>query len=276
MAVIACDLDGTLLSDCINVSVENLEAVKRLSQNGVTLCIATGRTLYEIPKELLENPYIKFFIYSNGAGIYENSKGLIYSSPIESDTAKAVFELMNSYSTFIEAYTNGHPIVDADKFNEDGFSKYRIEKSFLPELCRSRRPVQNFNEKIKDSTTPIEMFDVFFRHMREREECLKKIKYFFPNLETTTSMRNNLEIMNRGTNKGSALEKLCEIAGFATDEIIALGDSKNDIAMFKKSGRCFAVSNACDELKEISTAVICSNRENVICYIEKYLKENVI
>lgn len=274
MAVIACDLDGTLLSDCITVSEENLAAIERLAKKGVTLCIATGRTFYEIPKVLLENPYIKYFIYSNGAGIYENLKGIIYSSPIEAETAKEVFELLNSYSTFIEVYTNGNPLVDSEKFNEAGFAKYRIDESFLPELLRSRKPVENFIEKINNAPREIEMFDVFFRHMREREECLRKIRHCFGQLETTSSMRNNLEIMNSGINKGSALEKLCEIAGFSTAEVIALGDSKNDIAMFNTAGKCFSVSNACDELKERSTAVICSNKENVICYVEKYLEEN--
>ena len=76
--VIATDLDGTLLSDSTSVSRENLDAIKRLYEAGISTVIATGRTFFEIPEELLECKYIEYIIYSNGAAVYQRGKGVVF------------------------------------------------------------------------------------------------------------------------------------------------------------------------------------------------------
>lgn len=48
--VIATDLDGTLLSDSTSVSRENLDAIKRLYEAGISTVIATGRTFSKFRK----------------------------------------------------------------------------------------------------------------------------------------------------------------------------------------------------------------------------------
>ena len=80
--------------------------------------------------------------------------------------------------------------------------------------------------------------------------------------------------MNKGVNKGTGLKKLCEISGIDINSVSAVGDSKNDITFFNAAGgRRFAVSNACDELKSIADEIICSNDENVMCFMEEYYNE---
>lgn len=87
-------------------------------------------------------------------------------------------------------------------------------------------------------------------------------------------MSNNLEIMNRGINKGTGLKSVCEYAGFDLKNVLVVGDSKNDIPAFLVAGKKYAVSNACDQLKSIADKTICSNEQNVMCYLEKELIHN--
>ena len=274
MMITAIDLDGTLLSDDTTVSKENLAAIKRLYDSGILTLPVTGRTFYEIPQELIEADYIRYCVFSNGAAVFSRGQGNIFYSPIKEDTAKKVFELLNSYETFIELYADGTPLVDSEKFSEEGFEYYRIDRGFLPEMRRSRRPVNAFSSSLENKAMKLEMFDVFFRNQFERAECTEMLERLFPELEVTTSMDNNLEIMNRGINKGTGLKKFCELTGSSIDDIIAVGDSKNDLTFFNAAKTRFAVSNACSELKSISSRIICSNEENVMCYMEKYYKEN--
>lgn len=273
--IIATDLDGTLLSSNTTVSRENLEAIKRLYQSGVRTVIATGRTFYEIPPELTACEYIDYIIYSNGAAIYKRGEGLIFSSLISHKDTAGVYKILDSAETFIEFYANGTPVVDKRKWNERGFAYYRIDPAFLPEMRRSRKGVADFSSLIENRDFQVEMFDVFFRNMQERAECLQRIQTLYPQLEITTSMANNLEIMNKGINKGSGLRKLCEAEGMDINEVVALGDSKNDLSMFRAAGHALAVSNACPELKQISNGMICSNDEHIMCYMEKLVKESV-
>ncbi|MDE5996070.1 MAG: HAD family hydrolase, partial [Eubacterium sp.] len=122
---------------------------------------------------------------------------------------------------------------------------------------------------LKDESLKPELFDAFFRNMEDRAQCLERINKLYPEIEVVSSMGNNLEIMNRGTHKGTGLKKLCEMISVDIAKTLALGDSKNDIDMFEAAGVSYAVSNACEEIKAIANGIICSNNENVIQYVEE-------
>lgn len=273
--IIATDLDGTLLASNTKITAENLNSINNLAKNGVNTVIVTGRTLYEIPEELLNCGNIEYYIYSNGAVICDKNKNVIFSRLINRDDGKAVFDILNSFNTFIEFYSSGYPVTDSAKFNEESFAYYKIDPAFLPELRRSRVPVSDFYENSEKYLSDLEMFDVFFENQEERRRAFEIIKSRFPYLELTTSMDNNMEIMSRGFNKGNAIKTLCKTEKISIKSVVALGDSKNDLTMFKTVKNCFAVANACDELKKISKKIICTNDENVMCFMEKYFNKEV-
>lgn len=269
--LIAVDMDGTLLDDHSEVSEENLKAIRRLSKKGISVVPVTGRTYYEIPAAVRNEECVKYFVFSNGSGIYERGRGIIYSSTIEKDTAVGIFSLLASYETFIEVYSGGYPWADKNKLNEESFEYYKINPIFRKVIAGSRKKAEHFAEMLENESLKTELFDGFFRVMDERAQCLEKINTLYPEIEVVSSMGNNLEIMNRGTNKGTGLKKLCEILSFDIEKTLALGDSRNDIDMFETAGVSYAVSNACDEIKAIANGIICSNNENIIKYVEENL-----
>lgn len=269
--IIATDLDGTLLKNDTSVSKENINAIKRLYDKGIKTVLLTGRTFYEIPAELRLCRGVEYFVYSNGAGIFGRAKGIIDYSPIPKETAVNVFNILNRYETLIELYSNGHPRLEKSKYNSNAFKYYKIDPNFIPEMYKSRMTVNNLESLLCDEAYQIEMFDVFFKNNSERIESKNRLISEFDGLEITTSMTNNLEIMNKGINKGFGLKRLCEISKLYIDDIIVIGDSKNDITAFAAAKKKYAVSNACEEIKSIADKIICSNEENVMCYMEKEL-----
>ena len=268
-SLIAVDMDGTLLNDSAQISAKNLDAIERISKSGVQVVPVTGRTYYEIPLSARDCPYIRYFVYSNGAGIYDKERGTVYSSTVPVETASAIFSILDSYETFIEIYSDLHPWADITKLNESSFEKYKIDPRFRKVILSCRRGVENIGERLKNGEFKAELFDVFFSSMGERGECYKRLRAEFPEIEITSSMGNNLEIMNGGTHKGSGLLALCRMLSAKPEKVIAVGDSGNDLRLFESAGRCCAVSNACAELKEMATDIICSNNENVMVYLEK-------
>lgn len=66
-----------------------------------------------------------------------------------------------------------------------------------------------------------------------------------------------LEIMPKETTKANAAVKLKELLG--CDRIVAFGDGKNDMDLFRIADECYAVGNAVEELKVIATDVIGTN-----------------
>lgn len=267
--IIASDLDGTLLKSNTDISEENLHAIERLAQKGAKIILLTGRTLYEVPKELRDCKGVEYIVFSNGAGIYHREKGIIEYRTISNETAFKIYKVLNDYKTFIELYTNGAPYVETADFSQESFEYYKIDSEFIPEMYKSRRVCDSIKEMIFDLDFKTEMFDVFFRNQDERSECYERLKKEFDEIEITTSMTNNLEIMLKGINKGSALRKLCQIAGFDIKDVTVVGDSKNDLTAFNTEAKKYAVSNACEEIKALADKIICSNDENIMCYIER-------
>ncbi len=269
--MLALDLDGTLLNSKSEISKENLEAINRLADNGIKTMILTGRTFYEIPKELRSCAGIAYYVFSNGAGIRSRKKGMIHYNPILKAAAIRLFDILKSYNCFIELYANGYPYVNKDEFTDEMLRYYNIDYSFIPVMQNTRVPLHNLETILYNKKYEIEMFDVFFKYQGQRNDCIKRLKSEFCGFEITTSMTNNLEILNRGMNKGYGLKKLCEIENINLDPIIVIGDSENDISAFETAKTKYAVSNACDKLKSISDEIICSNDENIVCYVEKEL-----
>lgn len=266
---IASDLDGTLISSDNEVSEENLDAIDRMHNAGVRFIVLTGRTLYEVPLELRHNDSIDYIIYSNGVGIWDRKRGLLKNNFIDDEKAKKVFEILSEYETFTEIYSGGRPYVDASKFDSEHFLYYKIDKGFIPEMNKSRVKISSLRKIIDDSNDKVEMFDVFFRYEKERQECLKRLKNDFDDLFVTSSMSNNLEIVRAGNSKGNTLIEFCNKMGIDIKSVTVLGDSRNDISAFETDAKGYAVANACDELKNLADKVICTNDENVMRFMER-------
>lgn len=269
--IIAVDLDGTLLNSSSDISDENLNAIKSLSEKGIKTAVLTGRTFYEIPFKVRTCESIDYFVFSNGAGINQRIKGIKFSSTIAKESAVAIYNILSDYTCFTEIYSNGFPFVNEFEFNDKAFKYFNIDEAFIPVMKETRKAIKNIEAILYDGACNIEMFDVFFKYESEREECRKRLLQALNDIEITTSMSNNLEITGKGINKGYGLKKLCEITDTDINNVIVVGDSRNDISAFETATTSFAVSNACEELKKLADKVICSNDENIMCYIEKEL-----
>ena len=60
----------------------------------------------------------------------------------------------------------------------------------------------------------------------------------------------DLEVMNPATNKGLALAALCRALGVPAEQVMAIGDSGNDIPMLKAAALGVAMESAAQEVKD--------------------------
>ncbi len=265
--IVASDLDGTLLDDSSQVSKTNFEAIKKLFDMGIKFIPVTGRTLYEIPESLLNCKYIDFIIYSDGAVIYRKSTNESIGNYFDTRLACNIFRILKQYEAMIEIYCTGHPVTEKSNLNKNAYNYFRIDEYYRPIIDSLRIGVNNLDSFLKEADE-IEIFNVFFRNEYERCECQSILRQM-DSITFTSSIKNNMEIMKAGTNKGSAILRLAQMLHISTDDIIISGDSKNDISMFKVIKNCLAVKNADEQLKETASDIICSNNENNIDYILK-------
>lgn len=269
--LIACDLDGTLLCDDSSVSDENLQAIHKIKDNNIEFVINTGRTLYEIPDKLLQCPDIRYIIYSDGSAAYDKALDkIIFSHYIDTDTALKLLRLLNRYDTMVEFYENGHPVTELKKLNPQAYDYYNIDENYRPVIDETRTGVDDLAQYICENNK-IELINIFFKKLKEREECAEILEKDF-DVHFTTSMDNNIEIMAKGVSKGAALEKLCDHLKIEKEKVIAVGDSRNDFTMFDFAGTSLSAGNAADAVKEYTCDQLCSNNQHIV----KYIYENIL
>ena len=109
----------------------------------------------------------------------------------------------------------------------------------------------------------------FFEDKNIVGKILKRIN----NITLTSSFVHNWEIGGETTSKGEALSYLMKIMEIDKSQMIAFGDSPNDIAMIKLAEVGIALGNATDEVKEEADLITETNdNDGVAMVIEKYLE----
>ena len=117
----------------------------------------------------------------------------------------------------------------------------------------------------------MENININFDDISEKPAMREKL-LTIPEATITSSFNHNLEIGGATTSKADALEHMCGIFGITRDEMMAVGDSPNDIAMLKAAGIAVAVGNAKDEVKAVAEYVAPSNNDDGVAdAIERFV-----
>lgn len=263
--IVASDLDGTLLNNRAEVSSENLEAIKKLSEKDIYFVPATGRTFAEIPAELRNNPDIRYYIYSNGAVVYDKQTKNKILNCISNNIRREILDVLYSCDSHITFRHDGQCFVDALSQSEEDFEHYNIIEAHRVVVRDYAVYLDDFKKKsyLLDN---VEVFSAFFHNMDEKNAC----KNYFEkmgNLRVVEAAEYNLEIININAGKGNALHTLADLLDVNYSDTISIGDSDNDSGITISAGLGLAVSNACDSLKKTADEIICSNEEHVVHYI---------
>ncbi|WP_312462416.1 sugar-phosphatase, partial [Pantoea endophytica] len=75
-----------------------------------------------------------------------------------------------------------------------------------------------------------------------------------------------LEILDARVNKGQGVKMLAEKLGLAREEVMAIGDQENDLAMIEYAGTGVAMGNAIDSVKKIAQFITKTNMEHGVAH----------
>lgn len=263
--LIASDLDGTLLHDVFTVSEENYRAIAEYRQMGGHLVPTSGRCFYEIPRELRECKDIRYCISSNGAVVTDTETGELDEVLITNELFEKVMKLTAEYETYHTVHFEGYGYMLAENDSKEISEYYNLNKYYYMHYHAKCRKLSSWDGAFSHGHG-VEMVSVFFRNQAELDECAERLKTL-GGLVVTSSADFNMEIIAKGASKGDGVRRLAKKLGISTDEVIGVGDSRNDMALLDGVGMPLAVSNAADVLKAKAQRVICSHTEHIVRYI---------
>lgn len=242
--LIATDMDGTLLNNQGRVSEKNLWALKKAEEKGIMVVLSTGRPYksadYHAKKLGLRSPIIT----SNGALVHDIDRNVVYENIILDEVIIKILDILEEEMIYYHLYT-------ADSVYSKTLNKEILTKYYGDENGNLVVGTVKF-EDYKDILFKGHKFNKIITITNDNNK-LKNLENRLKQLEEiaiTSSLGNNLEIMNKHVSKKNALESLCNSLEIKSDQIVALGDNSNDLEMLLYAGLGVAMGNALDIVKE--------------------------
>ncbi|MBP1154351.1 MULTISPECIES: Cof-type HAD-IIB family hydrolase [unclassified Paenibacillus] len=235
--LIALDLDGTLLTDDKHISEENKAAIRLAEDAGVTVMFATGRGVQNVEAYIEELGLRSPLVTVNGSEVWKEPGVLLERHVVAPELIRRMHALAVYYDTWFWAYCVG-----------DIYNKER----WVPESELDAKQWLKFG------------------YFTENVDSLAVIRQELASwnlLEITNSHPWNLELNPKGVSKASGLHQVCRLLGIEMSQVIAMGDSLNDVAMIREAGLGVAMGNAQDEVKALADIVTLTNEENGVAKV---------
>lgn len=253
--MIVLDMDDTLLNDDLEISQKNKEALTIAQEKGITVVLCSGRPcfgMYKYAKELNLDLSGGYVIGFNGANIIDfKTNEVIYKNNLSKEDIHMLYDLSIKHNVGLHTY-------GFDKIIARQEYKYTKFESTLVGM-----DILTTGDKFKE----IVDFDVTKAIFVEEPSVLNNVyddiyKSVIDNMNITFSKPFFLEIMNKNVSKGYAITFLANKLNIDKSEIIAFGDSYNDISMLEASGTSVAMENGVLDVKNICDYITTSNNED--------------
>lgn len=257
------DLDGTLLNSNAELSARSAAILNELISKGMLFSVATARTPATVLEMFSDVKLNLPFILMNGVLVYDPVKDTnIICHNIDKNSAEEIIEIFRKHGKSPMLYflkENCLEIVYKDLSNQHQMNYVNHRKDLV-----RKKFIYSDSLELKESDNLI--YVVTLDNPEEITEIYNEIissdkvtcAFYCDNYTNC----NFLECMNKSASKATGALELKKLLG--VDRIVAFGDNLNDIPLFEIADESFAVSNACDELKQIADGVIDSNDNDAV------------
>ncbi|MGX7112579.1 Cof-type HAD-IIB family hydrolase [Gemella cuniculi] len=246
------DLDGTFVKDSVSVAEEDLNAYYSAKKYG-DFSVATGRSVEEI-KYISQgnNLDVTHMIGFNGAVVTQQNS-VIFKKFIPSETLEKIFKYLKENKLIFDALDGVQRI--------GNFQHEKTDRLWNMKLICEENPFKLLEGKI--------IYKINVRPSREElNKHYEKMKELFSSVEIYKSGATRLEVTAKGTSKASGINLIKD--GY--DYVVTLGDSGNDVAMFKNSDISYCMQKAPKEVQDEATHVVENFAQAIEHFENKYGK----
>lgn len=266
--LLACDLDGTLLTEKKQISPRTKHVLQYLQGKGHTVVIATGR------------PFHKTRLYYEELNLNTpvvNLNGGLIHHPIDFTFPRQVHPIPLEVAQAI--------IQQAQQYDLKNLQVDILEESYIERLDPD---VFYFNV----TPSPETKFGPVLNSLKSSPSCILLFMHDEPQLHHLAKQLLNqfgneikihpwlkpfcvIEILPKYLSKAYGLEQIATHLKIESKQIIAFGDQVNDIEMLQYAGQGIAMGNSVDSLKQAADQITLSNDEDGIAiYLEEFFQLN--
>ena len=261
------DIDGTLVNDRKSVLKSTKEAIKIVKDQGVLVGVATGRGPFFV-KDLMDDLDLDFAVTYNGQYIF-NKERVLFASPIDKRSLRQVIAYAKENRKEIAMGTRQDVI--GSRIMSFGLSPLsQLVSRFVPKFL-TRTVSHSFNRMVSKALPQKEadLLDLINQPIyqvlmlmtpEESNQAASEFEY----LKFTRSNPFAADIINQGNSKLEGIRRVGKEYGFDLNQVMAFGDSDNDLEMLAGVGMSVAMGNGSSSVKEVAKHITTSNQEDGI------------
>ena len=228
------DIDGTLVSLKTKVYPKSAPiAIAGLRKKGIACYVATGRSKFEIAEEaLLEGMEFDGYLTNNGQDSYSPDGELLYGTPVDPEDVRTAYnwaKVNNIVCWMVSAKESLMSHVDD------------VVGGVMDAIHTKLPRVGDLSHMLEEPVYKVVLFT-----SREKIEDLLPL---VPHSRTTQWHELGQDIISQKGGKKLCMLELLSRLGLDASEVIAFGDSENDIEMLQAAGIGVAMDNGTAECK---------------------------
>ena len=258
--LLAMDIDGTILTREKQLTDRTKAAIEAATDAGIAVALVTGRPYYGIPEELMSLRGLGYIISSNGAvttDLQENK--LLRTANLDPEYAQEIISVPRIYDLVYVVFLNGIGYSELEPF--DRHIRMIDNPGIETYIRKSRRITYDMDGLIRQAENGIENIWLIAHDQDERNALNREIHEKW-DVRTVLTGKTDVEIGSPLADKGMALSELAAGLGIEKKNILAMGDSGNDLGMLKAAGVAVAMGNAEENVKRLADMVTGSNSED--------------
>ena len=254
--LVALDIDGTLIDDNLKLTDRTRDKLIDLINRDIHVALVTGRPFRagKLIRDKIDNgiPMVAY----NGGIVNINGEN-IFSSKIPLDRTLEIIKYGEKYHLYVKVY-----IDDVLHIREPDEVSLRFSKNHDLEY----KVVGKLSENIDRDSNMIIIYYGKEIH-GEIDEEIKDI-----DVHITTSASSSIDVVPRDVSKGKGLKMIADYYNIKPENILAIGNSLNDLDMLQYAGIGIAMKNSdISLLSKWDNISEYTNNEEGVYHILKYL-----
>lgn len=235
--IIFFDIDGTLIDmKKKQISKKVLETLVKLKNNGIKICIATGRSPMQVP----HFPDVEFdaFLTYNGSYCFNKYQD-IFSNPLKKEDVYIIINNAKEIGRPLSLATKNRLAANGSDKDLDeyyGFSGNKVKVA------------DDFDTVVNTE----EIYQIMLGCYKNEYDLIMKDVKDVKDAKIAAWWDRAIDIIPLSGGKGVAINKILDYYQLTKEEAMAFGDGNNDIEMLEAVGRGVAMKNASLELKSIA------------------------
>lgn len=276
------DMDGTILNHQNKVSIHTKEIIDALRNEGIYVFIATGRSFDEIEGVVPESFQVDGFVTSNGMAGYVG-KDVVFEHSLSLELVETVIKKARNNKVYYELFPYGASrltLKQDQQYVEDEIREPKPDSVGINEWLSRKQAIKEeiaWTDKIEGNR-----FSKFYFFARTKEHInswKNELDQLKQEIDFTTSISSvhNVELMVANVNKATGMKQMLKRFDLSEDEVMAIGDSDNDIPMLQFVRYAVAMKNAPDRIKEMADDVtdFTCDEDGVYHYLKSKFSVNI-